>query len=144
LLVEVWVVVGVVAVAAVAIGIVVYQRRALGADPRLSAAMEGDTIVLAVRNHGYRSVHLEGVLVSLDEGGTPRWIPRCYGPQELGGRRQAIFTTTPAAFVEHLPGVEPRRVCVRTADGDTWWPVPPPVQAAIAEANARRINPEPA
>jgi hypothetical protein len=139
--VDIWIVVGVIAaiVAAVAaVGGVVYGRRALSADPRLAATMADDQIVLIVRNYGYRPVYLEGLLVTLDGGRTTRWLPGAYGPRELGGRRQAIFTTTADGFVKHLPGFEPSRVCVRTSAGDTWWPVPPPVLAAIAEANAGR------
>ena len=138
---DVWILVGaigIVVVVAAAVGGLVYGRRALSADPRLSAWMDGDSIVLAVRNHGYRSVYLEGILVTLDEGKTTRWLPSSYSPHELGGRRQAIFTMTPTGFVAILPDFEPRRVCVRTNDGDKWWPLPPPVLAAIAEANAQR------
>ena len=140
---DVWIIVGAigaVVAAGAAVAGMIYARRALTADPRLSVTIEGDNIVMAVRNHGYRPVYLEGILVTLDEGMTTRWIGGAYGPRELGGRRQAIFTTTPTAFVAILPDFEPRRFCVRTSDGDIWWPVPPPVVAAIAQANAERVQ----
>jgi hypothetical protein len=116
----------------------IYAHRALTADPRLSATLEGDSIIMVVRNHGHRSVYLHGILVTLN--GMTRWLAGAYGPQKLGGRRQAVFTTTPAGFVEILPDFEPTRVCVRTSDGDAWWPLPPPVLAAIAQANAERVT----
>jgi hypothetical protein len=137
--VDVWITVaiGAVIVAGAAVAGMIYAHRALTADPRLSATLEQDSIVMVVRNHGHRSVYLHGVLVTLDNGMT-RWLAGAYGPQKLGGRRQAVFTTTPAGFVEILPDFEPTRVCVRTSDGDEWWPLPPPVLAAIAQANAER------
>jgi hypothetical protein len=140
---DVWIIigaVGAVVAAGAAVAGMIYARRSLRADPRLSVSVEGEHIVMAVRNHGYRPVYLEGILVTLDEGMTTRWIGGAYGPRELGGRRQAIFTTTPSDFVQNLPDFEPRRFCVRTSDGDIWWPVPPPVVAAIAQANAQWVQ----
>jgi hypothetical protein len=140
--VDVWIIVGAVGAvvaAGAAVAGVIYAHRALTADPRLSATLEGDSIIMVVRNHGHRSVYLHGILVTLDDGMT-RWLAGAYGPQKLGGRRQAVFSSTPAGFVEILPDFEPTRVCVRTSDGDQWWPLPPPVLAAIAQANAERVQ----